>query len=82
MTGVVSEQNIMEAEQKRWTPSYVIGHTMKFEKFADEVEATDEELWQSFQDYFEGWAINNFKIAGLTDLNNLRTYLRQHDVYV
>ncbi|KAI0995827.1 hypothetical protein K3495_g12354, partial [Podosphaera aphanis] len=82
MTDVVSEQNIMEAEKKRWTPGYVIGHIMKFEKFADEVEATDEELWQGFQDYFEGWAVNNFKLAGLTDLNNLRTYLRQHGVYV
>ncbi|KAI0995846.1 hypothetical protein K3495_g12334 [Podosphaera aphanis] len=37
MTDVVSEQKIMEAEKKRSTPGYVVGHIMKFEKFADEV---------------------------------------------
>ncbi|KAI0998265.1 hypothetical protein K3495_g9927 [Podosphaera aphanis] len=39
MTDVDSEQKIMEAEKKRWTLGYIIGHIMKFEKFANEVEA-------------------------------------------
>ncbi|KAI6245504.1 hypothetical protein HI914_06543 [Erysiphe necator] len=72
----------MTQKKKRWTPGYVINHFSKFTHLANEAAAVDNILWDGFREYFEDWDVTNFKLAGTTDLNNLRIFLRQRGVYV
>ncbi|KAI1002364.1 hypothetical protein K3495_g5836 [Podosphaera aphanis] len=81
-TSIIPDENLQEAEKKRWTSGFVLNHLSSFKKFATDAGAVDDILWDGFQDYFEHWDTSNFKLAGTTDLNNLRIFLRQRGLYV
>jgi hypothetical protein len=43
---------------------------------------TDYNLWEEFQEGFEGWTVELFNVASREAIKDLRTYLLEHGVWV